>query len=315
MNKRLLLILCAFTLSFTAMGQGLRDMRINEILVKNVDSYSDDYGHKVSWIELYNSGYSSVNVGGAFLSLTSNGETTTYKIPTNDSRLIVAPQGYVVFFADGSENRGTFYTNFILGDVDSTTIAKAPEYIEKLQLLDQSGKIVMDEIEYDVKTQKVDVTFGRHMNYETGEAENVFLSHVTPKQTNETIPQVKKSETFRKNDPAGIAMAVTAMSVVFSALLLLYIVFRFIGKLNQRKSQAKAEKAAPVAKAANAAAPAKGGLTGEEIAAIAIAINMFEEELHDIESNVITINKVARAYSPWSSKIYGLGQLPNKKTR
>ncbi|HAH59495.1 MAG TPA: phage tail protein, partial [Bacteroidales bacterium] len=32
-------------------------------------------------------------------------------------------------------------------------------------------------------------------------------------------------------------------------------------------------------------------------------------ELHDHEDAVLTIKKVARTYSPWSSKIYGLRNL------
>lgn len=35
-------------------------------------------------------------------------------------------------------------------------------------------------------------------------------------------------------------------------------------------------------------------------------------EMHDRESDVITINKVARVYSPWSSKIHGLTPMPER---
>ena len=42
-------------------------------------------------------------------------------------------------------------------------------------------------------------------------------------------------------------------------------------------------------------------------AAIAMALYLYFNELHDEESNVITINKVSRAYSPWSSKLYNMG--------
>jgi len=41
-------------------------------------------------------------------------------------------------------------------------------------------------------------------------------------------------------------------------------------------------------------------------AAIASAIHLYGEELHDVENTVLTINKVSRTYSPWSSKIHGL---------
>ena len=36
---------------------------------------------------------------------------------------------------------------------------------------------------------------------------------------------------------------------------------------------------------------------------------------HDTESTILTINKVKRAYSPWSSKIYNLRTLPDRRSR
>lgn len=49
----------------------------------------------------------------------------------------------------------------------------------------------------------------------------------------------------------------------------------------------------------------------DEIAAvIAMAIDMHVRDIHDYEKTVLTIQKVMRPYSPWSSKIYGLRQSP-----
>lgn len=48
----------------------------------------------------------------------------------------------------------------------------------------------------------------------------------------------------------------------------------------------------------------------EEAAAIALAIHMYLNDIHDKESLTITLKKVSRVYSPWSSKIYTLRQNP-----
>jgi len=53
-----------------------------------------------------------------------------------------------------------------------------------------------------------------------------------------------------------------------------------------------------------------GQVSDEEAAAIALAIHMYKIELHDMESLTITLKKVSRIYSPWSSKIYTLRQNP-----
>ena len=53
--------------------------------------------------------------------------------------------------------------------------------------------------------------------------------------------------------------------------------------------------------------------TVEINAAIAMTLFLYTSEMHDIESTKLTINKVSKIYSPWSSKIYGLRQDPHKK--
>ncbi len=50
-------------------------------------------------------------------------------------------------------------------------------------------------------------------------------------------------------------------------------------------------------------------IPGETNAAIAMALYMYFNEMHDEESNVITIKEVKRRYSPWSSKVYGFNNV------
>lgn len=47
-------------------------------------------------------------------------------------------------------------------------------------------------------------------------------------------------------------------------------------------------------------------------AAIAMALHLYNNSLHDEESNVITIEQVKRVYSPWSSKIYSVMNQPRR---
>ena len=49
--------------------------------------------------------------------------------------------------------------------------------------------------------------------------------------------------------------------------------------------------------------------SGEEYAAIAMALNLFFGELHDAESNVITIKRSYKANSEWCSKIFNMRNL------
>lgn len=299
--KRLLILLCLAVSASALHAQGLKDIRINEVLVDNRTSYVDDHGNHVGWIELHNTGYSSVNIGGAYLTVKQGDATRTYRIPKNDARTQIAPQGYVIFFADSTSNRGTFHTNFVLDETG---------YIA---FMDQ-GKNVMDSVVYDVKAQLPDVSIGWSFHPKTGDLTFGPLPGITPMQANETEEVMPAAEKFRQRDPSGAVMAITAMSVVFSALILLYLFFRTIGKTMNRATQKKEQKtAAPAAATAKTASASTDQLIGEEIAAIAIALRRYEEDLHDIESHVLTINRVARVYSPWSSKIYGLNNQPIRK--
>lgn len=101
-------------------------------------------------------------------------------------------------------------------------------------------------------------------------------------------------------DMDGIIVAFVGYLIVFVALICLYFVFNTIPivlKISQRrklKAQGREECAD------------KEPVTGEMNAAIAMALYLYFNENHDEESNVMTIKKISKVYTPWSSKIYGL---------
>ena len=100
-------------------------------------------------------------------------------------------------------------------------------------------------------------------------------------------------------------VALISICLVFFVLILLVFVMKFFGYLFTRpKSTAVATTAAPVE---------ASQIHEEEIAAILVAISLFKTEMHDRESEVLTIHSIKRAYSPWNSKIHGLTQMPDKK--
>ncbi len=132
-----------------------------------------------------------------------------------------------------------------------------------------------------------------------------------------TVPEavvqgVSRAELFRQADPGGGLMTITAVLVVFSALASLFVIFLLLGKLFKRLATPKAApaKCVPVDVVA-AENPAE--ISGEIYAAIAMAMYQYSKDLHDVENTVLTINRGAKAYSPWSSKIYGLRQVPDKR--
>ena len=97
-------------------------------------------------------------------------------------------------------------------------------------------------------------------------------------------------------------------SVVFVILVLLIGIIKLFSKVMAPK--AKVTKTT-TATGANNATVQVTKTTEEHIpaldsAAIATALHMYFDEVHDEESLVVTIKTVERRYSPWNSKIYGL---------
>ena len=110
--------------------------------------------------------------------------------------------------------------------------------------------------------------------------------------------------------PDMLLMAGIGFALVFLVLVLLIYIMRFMGWVFTR--QKKAAKAAATGVAV--ADDDHEAITDQEIAAaITTALKLYKSNLHDRESEMLTIHRITRAYSPWSSKIHGLTQLPERK--
>lgn len=109
----------------------------------------------------------------------------------------------------------------------------------------------------------------------------------------------KQSERIAESDPWGIGVACVAVPVVFLALLCIFLIVEGYGNgivsIQSKRAKKSGEKNVT-------AAP------GDVYAAIAAAIYMMNEEQHDDEGGVITINKVERAWTPWNAKFYNMNQ-------
>jgi len=117
----------------------------------------------------------------------------------------------------------------------------------------------------------------------------------------------EKSRFFMENDPQGIILTIIAMGVVFIALTLIYIFFHNFGKqFNRFAERKKLIKEGKLEEAEKIEISHSGELN----AAIGLALYLYQNELHDMESFKVTINKVTKNYSPLSSKIYGLRKFP-----
>ena len=106
----------------------------------------------------------------------------------------------------------------------------------------------------------------------------------------------------------GIGMTFIAMFVVFTALAVLYIIYKNLGRFFIKRATKVEVKTASDGITEKVVKEVE--MSGEINAAIAMALYLYQSDLHDHENTVLTIQKVSRTYSPWSSKIYTLRKLP-----
>ncbi len=323
------MLLCAI-LALPTLAQR-KNVRINEVMVQQ-----DSTGGN-GWVEFYNSSYSTNAVEKMFITtlprefITNHIKAVTdtsnvkpnkvllelckerpmdiYEIPRGDERNTkIAPRTHFVMEADGDVKAGTFHMPFIFtagkdnyialydvnGDlVDDVTI---PASLKPGQTyaIKKEGRLpsILDDgktewIVKDGKTTETAITKG---NY------NI-------REVNENI------EAFHDKDPHGYWIALLAMSVVFSALALLYILFKLFGKFasrNLKDDNKENAAAAPVAAPATSV-PASGDVNGETMAAICFALYQ-HLNAHDNESGVLTLNP--RDGSSWAGKAGLMRDLP-----
>ena len=103
----------------------------------------------------------------------------------------------------------------------------------------------------------------------------------------------------------GWTIALVGYGIVFSALIALVIVFVNLPRLLQINLRSKLKK-----QGKRSANIENLNIEGSVNAAIAMALYLHFDQIHDEESNIITIKKVTKNYSPWSSKIYGVMNQP-----
>ena len=322
------MLLCAI-LALPTFAQGRKNVRINEVMVQQ-----DSTGGN-GWIEFYNSSYSTNAVEKMFVTTMSRDEVTNhikevtatsklkpnkvliewckerpmeiYEIPRGDERNTkISPRTHFVMEADGDVKAGTFHLPFTLkagqdnyvalydvnGDlVDDVTIPASLKPGETYAIKAEGrlpsvlGDGQTEWIVKDGKTLETAITKG---NY------NI-------REVNENI------EAFHEKDPHGYWIALLAMSVVFSALAILYICFKIFGEISKKTASKETEDAPVAAVAPPAAMPARDDLDGEKMAAICFALYQ-HLNAHDNESGVLTLSP--RDGTAWSTKPGLMRELP-----
>jgi Na+-transporting methylmalonyl-CoA/oxaloacetate decarboxylase gamma subunit len=106
----------------------------------------------------------------------------------------------------------------------------------------------------------------------------------------------------------GFTVALVGYIIVFMALVVLIVIFNTIPRIINMKVRTELRRKGK--EVTNQ--PDELSVGGDISAAISMALHLYLNDMHDEETNVITISRIQRRYSPWSSKIYNIYNTPLK---
>ena len=281
-------------------------IKLNEVMTQNESSLIDEYGARNAWVEIANISHSTYNIRGMYLTTDRSVLDKKMSVPERVSRMSQIPNGdartnlagrqLIVLQLGSQPAQGALHLSVKVNPTEPTWIA----------LYNGNATQLIDSITVPVLT--ADQSFARIANNGTAadwEVKNA--DRVTPGIQNQTVVSESKIEKFKREDPYGFGMALMAMGIVFFCLALLWITFTIFGMvmrhIDTAKKVAHQQPIKPITKTVEKTAELghktgiilKEGLNTKGIdkevymAVIGLALRQYEDDIHDVESGVITI--------------------------
>jgi len=281
-------------------------IKLNEVMTSNSTSLQDEYGQHKAWLEIENISHSTYNIRGMYITTDRSVLDRNMSVPERIKRMSIIPNGdertnlsgrqHLVLFLNSKPHLGTLHLNV---NVDATK----PVWVA---LYNGNATQLIDSV--TIPVMEADQSFARIAN--NGNAQDWEVKsadRVTPGISNVTTVSESKIEKFKREDPYGFGMALMAMGIVFFCLALLWITFSLFGMLMRHMDTAKKvaqhQPIKPITKTVEKTIEVghktgvilKEGLDTKGIdrevymAVIGLALRQYEDDIHDVESGVITI--------------------------
>jgi hypothetical protein len=281
-------------------------IKLNEVMTHNESSLIDEYGVRNAWLEIANISHSTYNIRGMYITTDRSVLDKKMSVPERVSRMSQIPNGdertnltgrqLIVLQLGSQPAQGSLHLSVKVDATKPTWIA----------LYNGNATQLIDSI--TVPVLGADQSFARIANNGTAaDWEVKSADRVTPGIQNQTVVSESKIEKFKREDPHGFGMALMAMGIVFFCLALLWITFTLFGMLMRHMDTAKKvahhQPIKPITKTVEKTMEVghktgvllKEGLNTKGIdkevymAVIGLALRQYEDDIHDVESGVITI--------------------------
>ena len=292
--------------SLPMMAQMDASIKLNEVMTQNESSLIDEYGARNAWVEIANISHSTYNIRGMYLTTDRSVLDKQMSVPERVKRMSQIPSGdvrtnlsgrqLIVFHLNSRPSEGTLHLSV---PVESNK----PLWIG---LYNGNATQLIDSV--SVPVLEKDQSYARIANNGTAaDWEVKSADRVTPCIQNQTVVSESKVEKFKREDPYGFGMALMAMGIVFFCLALLWIFFSLFGMFMRHQEMAKKvinqQPIKPITKTVEKTIEVghktgvilKDGFDSKGIdrevymAVIGMALKQYEDDVHDVESGIITI--------------------------
>ncbi len=314
------LILCGMLMAGTTtmMGQGARNIVINEVLTNNTASIVDEFDERQAWIELENTSFTTYNIRGMYLTTDRSVMDSQMSVPDRIKRMSIIPSGdartniggrqHIVFYGNSNPAKGKLHLSL------SVPLSQ-PVWIG---LFNGNATELIDSV--TVPALNADQSYARQGKKWVVKA----AQNVTPGIENFIKTDETKDAKLKREDPYGIGITLLAMGIVFVCLAVLFIFFSLFGLLMRHMETAKKvaqhQPIKPITKTVEKTAEIghKTGVILQEglktkgidreiyIAVIGMALKQYEDDVHDVESGIITIKQKS---SSWNDEFLQMTQF------
>ena len=307
--KHSLLLLSGMLLCTTAVfGQGARNIRLNEVLTNNTASIVDEYGSREAWIELENTSFTTYNIRGMYFTTDRSVLDPQMSVPERIKRMSVIPSGdartqiggrqHLVFFCNSNPAQGKLHLSLQVPLSEPVWIA----------LYNGNATELIDSV--SVPALAADQSYARQGAHGWAVKK---AANVTPGIENFIKTDETKDAKLKRDDPHGFGITLLAMGIVFFCLAVLFLFFWLFGILMRQYEKAKnvqpIKAVTKTVEVTHDIAHATGNLLQDGlktkgidkevyIAVIAMAMKQYQEDVHDVESGIITIKAKS---SGWGS--------------
>ncbi len=293
----------------TVLGQGAKNVRINEVLTNNTANIQDEFGRHEAWIELENTSFSTYNIRGMYLTTDRSVLDKSMSVPERIKRMSVIPNGeqrtslgakqHIVFFCNSAPANGKLHLSLKVPMSQPMWVA----------LYNGNATELIDSV--TVPALAADQSYARF-----GSAWKVCAAgNVTAGIENFITVNESKVARLKREDPYGFGITILAMGIVFTCLAVLFIFFSLFGMLMRHMETAKKvanqHPIKPITKTVEMTAElghktnvilqeglkTKGIDKEVYIAVIGMALKQYEDDVHDVESGVITIRQKSSSWN------------------